>query len=321
MPLFCTFEPLPGTSTMKPAILSLVLFLLTAQASADTSVLFIGNSFTFGWGSAVRHYRADSVTDLNNEGIGGVPALFKSFADQAGLEYDVYLETRGGAGIDFHLENKLGVIGRRPWDQVVMHGYSTLDAQAPGNPEKLVSTVGAMSEFLRAKNPDVEVYLTATWSRADQVYVQDRPWTNQPIEKMALDVRAGYDLAAAAPGVVAVNGVGEAWTRAMELGIADPNPYDGIEVGKVDLWTYDHYHASSYGYYLEALVVFGNLTGLDPRSLGENECSGYELGMSSNQVGMLQQAAYDQLARDGRVTANPLELPGRTSAQYCSASN
>lgn len=306
---------------MKPAILSLVLFLLTAQASADTSVLFIGNSFTFGWGSAVRHYRADSVTDLNNEGIGGVPALFKSFADQAGLEYDVYLETRGGAGIDFHLENKLGVIGRRPWDQVVMHGYSTLDAQAPGNPEKLVSTVGAMSEFLRAKNPDVEVYLTATWSRADQVYVQDRPWTNQPIEKMALDVRAGYDLAAAAPGVVAVNGVGEAWTRAMELGIADPNPYDGIEMGKVDLWTYDHYHASSYGYYLEALVVFGNLTGLDPRSLGENECSGYELGMSSNQVGMLQQAAYDQLARDGRVTANPLELPGRTSAQYCSASN
>ncbi len=306
---------------MKPAILSLVLFLLTAQASADTSVLFIGNSFTFGWGSAVRHYRADSVTDLNNEGIGGVPALFKSFADQAGLEYDVYLETRGGAGIDFHLENKLGVIGRRPWDQVVMHGYSTLDAQAPGNPEKLVSTVGAMSEFLRAKNPDVEVYLTATWSRADQVYVQDRPWTNQPIEKMALDVRAGYDLAAAAPGVVAVNGVGEAWTRAMELGIADPNPYDGIEVGKVDLWTYDHYHASSYGYYLEALVVFGNLTGLDPRSLGENECSGYELGMSSNQVGMLQQAAYDQLARDGRVTANPLEVPGRTSAQYCSASN
>jgi len=306
---------------MKPAILSLLLFLLTAQASADTSVLFIGNSFTFGWGSAVRHYRADSVTDLNNEGIGGVPALFKSFADQAGLEYDVYLEPRGGAGIDFHLENKLGVIGRRPWDQVVMHGYSTLDAQAPGNPEKLVSTVGAMSEFLRAKNPDVEVYLTATWSRADQVYVQDRPWTNQPIEKMALDVRAGYDLAAAAPGVVAVNGVGEAWTRAMELGIADPNPYDGIEVGKVDLWTYDHYHASSYGYYLEALVVFGNLTGLDPRSLGENECSGYELGMSSNQVGMLQQAAYDQLARDGRVTANPLELPGRTSAQYCSASN
>ena len=52
----------------------------------------------------------------------------------------------------------------------------------------------------------------------------------------------------------------------MASGIADPNPYDGIELGKVDLWSYDHCHASHYGYYLEALVVFGNLIGLDPVS-------------------------------------------------------
>ena len=55
------------------------------------------------------------------------------------------------------------------------------------------------------------------------------------IENMALDVRAGYDLAAAAPGVAGVNGVGEAWSRAMANGIADPNPYDGIDLDKVDL--------------------------------------------------------------------------------------
>ena len=65
----------------------------------------------------------------------------------------------------------------------------------------------------------------------------------------------------------------------MQTGVADPNPYDGIEAGKLNLWTYDHYHASTYGYYLEALVVFGTLTGRDPRSLGDNECSGYELGL------------------------------------------
>ena len=93
----------------------------------------------------------------------------------------------------------------------------------------------------------------------------------------------------------------------MASGIADPNPYDGIDLDKVDLWSYDHYHASHYGYYLEALVVFGNLTGLDPRSLGVNECSGYELGMSRTQIQMLQQAAYDQLASEGRVEASPLE--------------
>ena len=76
---------------------SLILAFGTTGAAAGTSVLFIGNSFLFGSGSAVRFYRADTVTDLNNEGIGGVPALFKSFTQQAGLDYDVSLETRGGS--------------------------------------------------------------------------------------------------------------------------------------------------------------------------------------------------------------------------------
>ena len=296
---------------------SLVLTLAAAQAIADTSILFIGNSFTYGWGSSTRYYRADSVTDLNHEGIGGVPALFKSFADQAGLDYDIHLQTRGGAGLDFHLAEKLGVMGRRPWDQVVMHGYSTLDANNPGAPTVLINTVAEMSEFFHSLNSDVEVYLTATWSRADMVYLDDRPWTGTPFHQMALDVRAGYDKAAAAPAVKSVNAVGEAWNRAMENGIADPNPYDGIDLDKIDLWTYDHYHASDYGYYLEALVVFGNVTGLDPRSLGENECSGYELGKSRLQVKALQQAAYEQLASEGRVEAAPLELPRPVAPQRC----
>ena len=42
-----------------------------AWAQSDTTVLFIGNSFTYGHGSPVRFYRADTVTDLNNTGIGG----------------------------------------------------------------------------------------------------------------------------------------------------------------------------------------------------------------------------------------------------------
>ena len=65
-----------------------VAFGITGHA-AGTSILFIGNSFLFAYGSPVRFYRADTVTDLNNEGIGGVPALFKSFTEQAGLDYDV----------------------------------------------------------------------------------------------------------------------------------------------------------------------------------------------------------------------------------------
>ena len=57
--------------------------------ASPTSVLFIGNSFTFGAGSPVQKWRPEIVTDLNHEGIGGVPALFKSFTREAGLEVDV----------------------------------------------------------------------------------------------------------------------------------------------------------------------------------------------------------------------------------------
>lgn len=278
-------------------------------AVGQTSALFIGNSFTYGWGSPVRFYRANTVTDLNGEGIGGVPALFKVFAEQAGLEYDVYLETRSGSGLDFHLENKLGLIGRRPWDIVVMHGLSTLDFDRPGDPTKLIATTRQMVDLLRARNPKVAVYLMATWSRADQTYQGSGPWAGKPIEAMAQDVRAAYDKAAAgARGVVAVIPVGQAWTRAIQTGVADSNPYDGIDAGKVNLWTYDAYHASTYGYYLQALVIFGVLTGRDPRSLGENECSAFELGLSRPETKALQQIAFDELARTGAVTPAPLVL-------------
>lgn len=53
-------------------------------AAPPRTILFVGNSFTFGAGSPVRTYRPDLVTDLNGEGIGGVPALFSTFADEAG---------------------------------------------------------------------------------------------------------------------------------------------------------------------------------------------------------------------------------------------
>ena len=124
----------------------------------------------------MQFYRANTVTDLNNEGIGGVPALFKSFTQQAGLAYDVFLETRGGSGLDFHLAHKRDVIAGRPWDVVVMHGYSTLDADKPRDPAKLIATSTQMAYVLRARNPKVALYLMATWSRADQTYPPTGAW-------------------------------------------------------------------------------------------------------------------------------------------------
>lgn len=302
------------------ATAALMLALGTTAGAAGHSILFMGNSFLFGSGSAVRYYRADSVTDLNNEGIGGVPALFKSFTQQAGLDYDVALETRGGTGLDFHLENKLGVVGRRGWDTVVMHGYSTLDADKPRDGAKLVATAKQMSDFLRSKNPAVNIYLMSTWSRADQVYPAKGAWVGQPIDVMAKDIRAAYDKAAAGAAVKGVIPVGESFNRAIQTGAADGNPYDGIDAGKMNLWTYDNYHASTHGYYLEALTIFGSVTGRDPRSLGDNECSAYELGISLAEVKTMQQLAFDQLASSG-IKAAPLTLPKGVNPERCVATH
>jgi hypothetical protein len=285
---------------------SLACCLLAPNAFA-ANILFVGNSFTFAAGAPVMRYKPDSVTDLNREGFGGVPALFKSFTVQAGLDYDVYLETHPGVGIDWHLAHALGKIGKRRWDTVVLQSYSTLDAKQPGDPAMLVGSVRRMAAFLRKNNPAVDVRLMATWSRADQTYDPAGHWYGKPIDAMAGDVRAGYDKAAAgSPIVKGVIPVGEAWGRAMRNGVADANPYDGIEPGKVDLWADDHYHASSYGYYLEALTVFGSVTGRDPRSLGEGECAGKDLGISPGQIGALQKIAFDQLSAAGTVMAPPV---------------
>jgi hypothetical protein len=91
----------------------------------------------------------------------------------------------------------------------------------------------------------------------------------------------------------------------MESGVADPNPYDGLTFGQVDLWGWDQYHASAAGYYLSALVIFGAVTGRDPRSLGEREVAAYELGLSPAQATGLQSAAYEQLRAEGLLPDAP----------------
>ena len=297
---------------------SLACCLLAPNAFAAT-ILFVGNSFTFGAGAPVMRYKPNTVIDLNREGFGGVPALFKSFTVQAALNYDVYLETHPGVGIDWHLDHALDRIGRRRWDTVVLQSYSTLDARQPGDPVMLIGSVKRMAEFLKKKNPAVDVRLMATWSRADQTYQPTGHWYGKPIDAMSSEVRAGYDQAAAgSPIVKGVIPVGEAWDRAMQTGFADANPYDGIDPGKVNLWSDDNYHASSYGYYLEALTIFGSITGRDPRSLGANECAGTDLGISPAQIGVLQKIAFDQLSAAGTVMA-PLASSMRAKPFACSA--
>jgi len=272
----------------------------TPAKAAPKTILFIGNSFTQGAHSAVRNWRAGSVIDLNKAGYGGVPALFKLFAEQAGLDYDVSLETQGGKTLGFHYDERRQLFDRS-WDIVVLQELSTLDRARPGDPTNYLRDVARLSALFKARNTAVDIRLASTWTRADQTYKPGGHWYGKPVTAMADDLRAAADRARAAnPSVTGVVPVGQAWNRAMAAGVADPNPYDGIGYGQLDLWAYDHYHASVAGYYLSALVTFGAITGIDPTTLGPKEKGADELGLSDAQAAALQAVARDTLASPNR---------------------
>lgn len=273
-----------------------------AASQPPRSILFVGNSFTFGALSDVMTYRKQSVTDLNGDGMGGVPALFKRFADESGLNYRVSLETAAGQTLSWHLANKAPVIDR-PWDAVVLQQYSTLDPDRPGDPTQTTVAARGLVQLLRGRNPNADISLVATWSRPDLTYPPDKPWSGKPIDRMALDLRRADDqVRASVPAIARVIPVGQAFNCAIARGLADPDPYDGLAGGTIDLWASDHYHGSSYGYYLEALTIFAAVTRRDPRKLGAGEKAARDLGISPATAIKLQDIAF-RLARTGRCDA------------------
>jgi len=307
---------MPDVRDLRRACLHLCAPLLAAAApglqaapASATAILFIGNSFTYGEPAGakpiVQYYRPDSVTDLNGTGIGGVPALFKAMTEQAGLRYDVSLETMPGIGLDEHYNKKFATIVK-PFDKVLMQTYSTLDKTRPGNPDMLIRYSGLLAQAFHEKNPRVRIMLVSTWTRADQTWKWSGNWYGQSVYQMAMDLRRGYDAADAASELIdGVIPVGEAWNRAIAGDLADPNPYDGIGPGQINLWAPDNYHASIHGYYLEALTIFGSVTGKDPRTLGANERVARDLGIDPSVAGALQGFAAAQLASRQRPASEP----------------
>jgi hypothetical protein len=163
---------------------------------------------------------------------------------------------------------------------------------------------------------DTEVYLYQTWARPNLVNapfttVTD-PVTGQvsftttpapsfygSLGAMTDDLRAAYAAAAAAAGadgtggVKAVAPVGDAFMRAIAMGVAAPDHY--APNGLLDLWWDDGTHPSKYGSYLSALTLFGTLTGLDPASLGGGEIAARDLGIAQRDAELLQRVASLQL--------------------------
>ncbi len=149
------------------------------------------------------------------------------------------------------------------------------------------------------------LYGTSYGSSADAPYVG----TDDPMTQMEGDIRASYRAVATGwnrenplASHIDVSPVGDAWIAAMRLGIAQRDPYLASEPAEaVDLWDSDvldacctvpiGYHPSPYGAYLDALVLFGTLTGRDPVSLAPFDPTARALGIPANVAIGLQMSA------------------------------
>jgi len=270
-----------------------------ASGPAQHRILFVGNSFLHGHMPPVLHYNAARVTDLNGTGYGGVPAVFKQLADDAGANVDVSSELVSGQTLQFHFDQKRTLITSRPWDIVVLQEYSTLSPRQTGDATAFIAAASRLEAAVHGANPAARVYLMETWARADQVYrTPGGRWAGKPLEAMQGDLHAAYAQASARAACIAgVLPVGSAALRAVREGVADRNPYDGIDAGKFNLWGEDSYHLGPWGSYLEALVIFGRLTGRDPASLGADSRAGRDLGLSASQIEAAQGVASRELRR------------------------
>jgi VCBS repeat-containing protein len=120
------------------------------QIDTSTSILFVGNSFTFGRVDPVMSYNTANVTDMTApvpgtsfedttggnvfepHPWGGVPGIFEVFTNQVGLDYDVSLSTRNAASLQGHYLNSnpagwdmLGNVASQSWDTLVLQDNSS----------------------------------------------------------------------------------------------------------------------------------------------------------------------------------------------------
>ena len=175
---------------MKTFALILGLALSQAAAAAPVSVLFVGNSYTFGRVDPVMHYNAANVRDLtaamyaaNPAGAnvfephpwGGVPGIFKQFTVEFGLNYDVAISARNAASLRGQFLNTnsagwdlRGNIGSQTWSKVVLQDQSDepLNRHVPLPPQPSTPILPSNPEYSRNYADKIENYVHSSASQS-----------------------------------------------------------------------------------------------------------------------------------------------------------
>ena len=280
-------------------------FLNTANAAWDLR----GNVASKTWDTVVLQAQSDEPLPVGR-GKNANPAGFAAYANQ--FERFIHVGT-AQAYTETELFGSLAACQATG----LSAGSCGVVRQIPANPHA---------------SPATRVYLEQTWARPDMVEAHrvTKPDLGSPtgapivdtssdpngvaatlyydaLAGMTKDMHAAfYGLAASNSGFAGVAPVGDAFQRAVDLGVVLGSGFyqaDGTYVEPTDktvnLWWLDRTHASKHGSYLSALVLFGTITGIDPWSFGASEQAAADLGIAPADAVKLQQVASDQLYAAG----------------------
>lgn len=137
---------------------------------------------------------------------------------------------------------------------------------------------------------------------------QKNPAVQRPPARVVAFLGNAWPIQICAPDARSVAKRGTCKSRRSQRTV--PNPYDVTDFGTVSLWTWDHDHATAERYYLEAPVVFGTVTGLDQRTLGENERAADDLGINPKMAAPLREVAAAEPSAERNSHREHLVPPG-----------
>lgn len=222
-----------------------------AAASSISSVLFLGNSYTY---------------------FNEMPSLFAAAARAGGHDVQVESLTRGGCFLRQFLDpadplyEKLHILlSEKRFDAVVLQEQSVLPA---AEPDAFLDAARTLCSHLRPLG--ARIFLYQTWGRKEPNEILEKHgWTHRSMtEKLA----RAYTLAAKTLGCGRVP-VGSAFS--------DING----RFPQIELYNKDHSHPSAAGSYLAALCHFAVLFGQSPEKLD------YTAGLPAETARILKQAA------------------------------
>jgi len=278
---------------------------------------------------------------------GGIPGIFKELTVEGGVNYDVHIYAISSTQLANLYSYGTAVIANPEWNTVVLQelSYLPLTSSLSGNssshPATFCNSVKTIEQGVHAVNSSASIYLYETWARSDETHTYATN-NSQTFANALTTLSTGYHnvyyQAASASNDSNIAGVapaGDAWLTAMNDGyLNETDPYNYTYTGGVSpfLWFLyvsgsspatassgttpgpDYLHPSIYGAYLNALVLYDEITGNSSAALGNNEVAAAALGISPTLAGELQSVADSQVAANNSASTKYTGTP-------CSSSN